>query len=115
LRGLSQKEIAGRLAIGVRTVQRWQKRDACPASQPRRKRRSIFDPYASYVLSRWEQGSRDISQIYQEIQDHGFKGSIRVLYRFVRITSSTVSPASCALSLGSGFCPKSHLAHCSAL
>jgi transposase len=84
LRGLSQKEIAQRLAIGLRTVQRWQKRDDCPASQPRRKRRSIFDPYASYVLSRWEQGCRDIELIFQEIQEQGFKGSIRTMYRFVR-------------------------------
>jgi transposase len=44
LRGLSQKEIAGRLGIGVRTVQRGPGREIAPASQPRRKRRSIFDP-----------------------------------------------------------------------
>jgi transposase len=42
--GLSQKEIAGRLGIGVRTVQRGPGREIAPASQPRRKRRSIFDP-----------------------------------------------------------------------
>ncbi len=41
LRGLSQKDIAGRLAIGVRTVQRGPGRETGPASQPRRKRRSI--------------------------------------------------------------------------
>jgi len=46
--GLSQKEIAERLAIGVRTVQRWQTRpSADEISQPRRQRRSIFDPYAA--------------------------------------------------------------------
>ena len=41
LRGLSQKEIAQRLAIGVRTVQRWQGLEPSQALQPRRKRRSI--------------------------------------------------------------------------
>lgn len=84
LRGLSQKEIAGRLAIGVRTVQRGLGRDDGETSQPRRKRRSIFDPYAPYVLSRWQQGCRDIELIFQEIQDQGFKGSIRTVYRFVK-------------------------------
>ncbi len=84
LRGFSQKEIAQRLRIGVRTVQRWQGREVCPSSQPRRKRRSIFDPYAPYVLSRWQQGCRDIQLIFQEIQDQGFKGSIRTVYRFVK-------------------------------
>jgi transposase len=76
LRGLSQKEIAGRLGIGVRTVQRWQGRETSPASQPRRKRRSIFDPYAPYVLSRWQQGERSVSLLWQEIQQQGFKGSL---------------------------------------
>jgi transposase len=52
LRGLSQKEIAQRFGIGVRTVQRWQGREPPRANAPRRKRRSIFDPYAAYVLSR---------------------------------------------------------------
>jgi DNA-binding transcriptional regulator YiaG len=84
LRDLSQKEIAIRLARGLGTVQRWQKREDGPASQPRRKGRSIFDPYASYVLSRWEQGSRDIGQLFREIQEQGFKGSIGVLSRGCR-------------------------------
>ncbi len=84
LRGLSQKEIAGRLAIGVRTVQRWQARETSPYSQPRRKRRSIFDPYAAYNLSRWQQGERSVSLLWQEIQSQGFSGSLQTLYRFVR-------------------------------
>ena len=84
LRGLSQKEIAERLGIGVRTVQRWQGRETSPASQPRRKRRSIFDPYAPYVLSRWQQGERSVSLLWQEIQQQGFKGSLQTMYRFVK-------------------------------
>jgi transposase len=39
--GLSQKEIAQRLAVGVRTVQRWQGLETSEANPPRRKRRSI--------------------------------------------------------------------------
>ena len=84
LRGLSQKEIAGRLAIGVRTVQRWQGSEIPQAFQPRRKRRSIFDPYAAYVLSRWQQGERSVSLLWQEIQKQGFAGSLQTMYRFVR-------------------------------
>jgi len=42
--GLSQKEIARRLGIGVRTVQRWQRADPLQVNAPRRRRRSIFDP-----------------------------------------------------------------------
>jgi transposase len=58
-------------------VQRWQARQTCPYSQPRRKRRSIFDPYAAYVLSRWQQGERSVSLLWQEIQRQGFSGSRR--------------------------------------
>jgi len=39
--GLSQQEIAQRLAIGVRTVQRWQGLETSQVNPPRRKRRSI--------------------------------------------------------------------------
>jgi transposase len=82
--GVSQKEIARRLGVTVRTVQKWNKRGACPGSQPRRKRRSIFDPYAPYVLSRWKQGCRDISLLWQEIQAQGYPGKIRTVDRFIQ-------------------------------
>lgn len=82
--GLSPKAIARRLAMPVRTVYRWQGRETYPASQPRRKRRSIFNPYAPYVLSRWQQGCRDVSLLWQEIQDQGYKGSLHTVYRFVK-------------------------------
>ncbi len=82
--GLSPKEIAQRLAMPVRTVQRWLRQPNGATSQPRRKSRSIFDPYAPYVLSRWQQGCRDSGLIFQEIQEQGFKGSIRTVYRFIR-------------------------------
>lgn len=84
LRGLSQKEIADRLAVGVRTVQRWQTQEDYQAYQSRRRRRSIFDPYAAYVLSRWQQGERSVERIFQEIREQGFSGSIQTLYRYVR-------------------------------
>lgn len=65
-------------------MQRWQGRETSPASQPRRKRRSIFDPYAPYVLSRWQQGERSVWLLWHEIQEQGFKGSLQTVYRFVK-------------------------------
>lgn len=95
LHGLSQKEIAQRLGIGVRTVQRWQKREPAQVNAPRRKRRSIFDPYAAYVLSRWQQGERSVSLLWQEIRSQGFQGSLQTMYRFVRTLyqEATLLPA----------------------
>ena len=92
LRGLSQKEIAHRLAIGIRTVQRWQGLETSQALQPRRKRRSIFDPYAAYVLSRGPQGERSVSLLWQEIQKQGFAGSLQTMYRFVRVLHQEAVP-----------------------
>ncbi|WP_420799353.1 transposase [Ktedonospora formicarum] len=69
--------------MGVRTVQRWLRQPDGTTNQPQRKRRSIFDPYAPYVLSRWQQGCRESRFIFQEIQKQGFKGSIRTVYRFI--------------------------------
>jgi len=83
-RGVKQEEMAKRLRISKRTLRRWLERDASPGSQPRRKRRSIFDPYAPYVLARWQQGCRDVSLLWQEIRDQGFSGKIRTVYRFIR-------------------------------
>src|SRR6266852_60875 len=63
-RGVKQEEMAKRLSIS--------------------KRRSIFDPYAPYLLARGPQGCRDVSLLWQEIRDQGFSGKIRTVYRFIR-------------------------------
>jgi len=84
LRGVKQEEIAKLLGISKWTLQRWIEQGTCPGSARRRKRRSIFDPYAPYVLARWRQGCRDVSLLWQEIRDQGFSGKIRTVYRFIR-------------------------------
>src|SRR6266702_3106953 len=57
--GLGNAEIARRVGLTARTLQNWQKKGSFPEATRRRKRPSCFDPYASYVLSRWEQGCRN--------------------------------------------------------
>jgi transposase len=42
-----------------------------------------FDPYAPYVLRRWEEGERNGTQIWREIAAQGYPGSQRMLYRFL--------------------------------
>ena len=65
--GLTVKEIAHRLRISERTVRHWRKLGVAPDVRPRRKRQSDFDPYAPYVLKRWEQGERNGTHLWQEI------------------------------------------------
>jgi len=83
-RGVPQQEIARQLGVTVRTLQNWNKRGACPGSTQRRRRRSIFDLYAPSVLSHWQQGHRDVTLLFQEIQAQGYPGKIRTVYRFIQ-------------------------------
>ncbi len=82
--GLSTKEIARQMAISERTVRHWLKRGVAPDTRPRRKRESDFDPYAPYVLKRWEQGKHNGTQLWQEIAAQGYPGSQRMVYRFLK-------------------------------
>lgn len=80
--GLGKKEIARRVGITTRTLENWQKKGV-PQAGRRRKRPSCFDPYASYVLSRWEQGCTNGLQLYQEIKEQGYTGTEKTVYRFL--------------------------------
>lgn len=80
--GLGNIEIARRLGLTARTLQNWQK-NGFPVAGRRRKRQSQFDPYASYVLSRWEQGCHNGLRLWQEIKAQGYPGTDRMVYRFL--------------------------------
>jgi transposase len=82
--GIPQQEIARRLGVTVRTIQIWNKRGSCPGSRRRRKRQSLFDPYAAYVLKRWKQGCKKASVLYREIKEKGYRGTDRQVYRFLQ-------------------------------
>jgi transposase len=82
--GFEQKEIAHRVGLSTRTIQRWLQEDSFPEVRRRQKRRSIFDPYATYVLKRWKEGCRNGSQLYREIKEKGYPGSQQMVHRFLR-------------------------------
>jgi transposase len=81
--GLGVTEISRRVGLSRRTLQRWIKEEDFPETKRRRKRRSVFDPYAGYVLKRWEQGCENGLQLCQEIKDQGDQGSAQTVYRFL--------------------------------
>jgi transposase len=47
------------------------------------------------VLSRWKQGERDITKLWQEIRTQGYPGNIRTVYRFIQTLKqeSVILPA----------------------
>lgn len=69
--------------MGERSVRQWVKQGGPPLHR-RPSRRSIFDPYAAYVLSRWQSGVHDGQQLFEEIQARGFKGTARLVRRFLQ-------------------------------
>lgn len=80
--GMIDTEIANRIGITTRTLRRWRK-EGFSEVQRRRKRPSSFDPYAAYVLSRWEQGCTNGLQLHKEIKEKGYTGTSRALYSFL--------------------------------
>src|SRR2546429_3720016 len=81
--GLTSQEIALRLGMKARTVREWLYNGVAPNTRPRRKYRSAFDPYAPYVLKRWQEGERSGRQLWREVRFQGYSGSERMVYRFL--------------------------------
>src|SRR5258707_1136566 len=82
--GLTQSEVAKRMGMSERAVRTWLKRGAAPTNERQFRRRSVFDPYAAYVLHRWQAGMHEAKQLYEEIQTQGFSGTVRIVQRFVQ-------------------------------
>jgi transposase len=82
--GLTQREVAQRMGMAERTVRHWLKRGAAPTNARQSRRRSVFDPYAAYVLHRWLEGIHDATRLYAEIRAQGFPGTLRIVQRFVQ-------------------------------
>src|SRR6266480_460971 len=79
--GLTQREVAKRMGMSERAVRTWLKRGAAPTNERHFRRRSVFDPYAAYVLERWQDGIHEARQLYEEIQAQGFSGTVRIVPR----------------------------------
>jgi len=79
-----QREVAKRMGMSERAVRNWLKRGAPPTNVRRDRRRSVFDPYAAYVLQGWQAGVHEGKQLYEEIQAQGFSGTVRIVQRFVQ-------------------------------
>jgi transposase len=64
--GANVKEIAKRVGLGRRTVQRWVKDGAYVETNYHHRHRSSFDKYEAYVRQRWDEGVHNIQQIWRE-------------------------------------------------
>jgi len=80
--GLPTKEIARRMGMTRRTVERWLL-SGLPYTQPRKMRQSCFNPYEHAARELWQNGALSSLQIWQKLQLQGFKGSYRTVHRFI--------------------------------
>ncbi len=69
--GLTQAAIAKRMGMSEKAVRNWLKRGGAPTWKRQFRRRSVFDPYAAYVLERWQEGVHEAKQLYEEIRAQG--------------------------------------------
>src|SRR3989442_7225235 len=81
--GVTAKDIARRLDLSERTVQRWLAAGTFPDASHRRKRQSSFDAFAPYILSRWQSGERNGLALWRDIKQQGYSGSERTVYRYL--------------------------------
>jgi len=76
-------DIASRVGISGRTVQRWLRNGSFPEARRRRRRPSLIDPYERYVLQWWHEGNRNGLQLYRALRAQGYKGSPKAMYNYL--------------------------------
>ncbi len=78
--GMKTKEIAKRVGLGVRTIQRWLSEGTYVETNYHHRHRSRFDAYEAYVKQRWDEGCHNIiQQLWREIKAQGYPHSDRAL------------------------------------
>ena len=72
--GMSQAAIARRVGMGASTVQVWLATGEFPERKPR-EQASRLDRYLPYLRKRWEEGCHNMTRLFQELGEQGYKGS----------------------------------------
>jgi len=80
--GALQLEIAERLNITRATVSRYLKATRFPERAPYPRLESKLDPYHTYLSERWAAGETNGRQLWQELQEQGYTGSLISVMRW---------------------------------
>lgn len=93
------KEIARRVGLGQRTIQRWVAQEASVETTSHHRHRRRFDAYEEDVKQRWDQGCHTSQQRWREIKAQGYPHSDQALRKHVEALSgkekADVPEASC--------------------
>ncbi|MGY6498077.1 MAG: helix-turn-helix domain-containing protein [Microcella sp.] len=90
--GMTPRQIAPRMGMSVRTVERW----LAAGGEPEHRRpptRSVLDSFQDYLELRWQEGQRNGSQLWTEIKRRGFEGSKATVYRWTAARNERSSTA----------------------
>lgn len=91
--GLSPRQIAPRIGMNVRTVERWLAAGGEPEHRRPPSRSVLMDPFRDYLEKRWEEGQRNGLQLWTEIKHRGFEGSRATVYRWTAARKERSSTA----------------------
>jgi hypothetical protein len=81
--GMSQSDAARRLGISLRTVQRWIQAGVFPERTPRCYPHAV-NAYAGYLDKRLLQGCRNVSQLWRELRQHGYRGQLSSVWHWLQ-------------------------------
>jgi len=101
--GLKAGQIARKLAIDPRTVEKWLQEDRYRQRASAR-RKSKLDPYKDQLLSLLEKHPYSVTQLFQRIREDGYPGSYELLKEYVRKVRPQRAPAFLTLSFAPGDC-----------
>ena len=75
--------IADQLRMSRSTVRNFVYAGAFPERASTLQAKSLLDPYVPYLEKRWEQGCRNATQLWKELQKQGFVGGYKVVNRWL--------------------------------
>jgi transposase len=81
--GVSQSDIARQLDISLRTVQRWIQAGVFPERTARCYPHSV-NAYADYLDKRLLQGCRNVSQLWRELRQQGYRGQLSNVWHWLQ-------------------------------
>jgi transposase len=82
--GWSQAQIAARIGVSTRTVQRWLATPRLRDRKPRPPTGSQLDRYRDLIIQRWQEGCRSGAELYRELQQPGYGGSYRLVNHYLQ-------------------------------
>lgn len=81
--GLSPRQIAPRIGMSVRTVERWLAAGGEPEHRRPPSRHTCVDPFRDYLEQRSRDGEENGALLWAEVKQRGFEGSKATLYRWL--------------------------------